>query len=114
MTFVLVRARAGEGGSAISEGYLWVVLRFARLVDVLTFTCGSRTAGAVLFFVSPKKSTQKKSDPGLRDTPRHGRPNRSSTRDTVHPCTGRERAHPARALRVLQRFDLTSRAFPTG
>src|SRR6185369_12286052 len=50
---------------AVRRGRRLLFRAFARSVEFLLFcNCGSRTAVEVLFFVSTKKSTQKKATPG--------------------------------------------------
>jgi hypothetical protein len=39
----------------------------AAIVELNKLTCGWLTHGKLLFFVSPKKSNQKKGDPGWRN-----------------------------------------------
>jgi len=53
-----------------ARGRVMVSVALTRACRSNKLTCGSRTAGAVPFFVSPKKGTAKKGAPELRDTPR--------------------------------------------
>ena len=75
---------------------------------------GSRTAGAVPFFVSPKKGTPKKGDPGLRDTPRPATGFGARAAPTRHPAAGRCRMHPCMRPFGLLPKPVTGRALHTG